>query len=61
MQPMAVIAVFGSSGDSDDKPNAVAACVMPGATAVEGAAAAGTTAFMGWTVFSMAIAFGLLL
>lgn len=58
--PMAVVTLWGPSGDSDKTPTAEAACVMPNAKD----AASGSTravAFLGWSVVTLAVAATLVL
>ena len=60
-QPMAVVAVFGPSGDSDQDPTAEVACVMPGAPEAESAASSLSASFFGLTVAGFAAALALTL
>lgn len=60
-QPMAVVAVFGASGDSDQDPIAEVACVMPGAQEAESAASALSASFVGLAAAGFAAALALAL
>ncbi|KND87564.1 hypothetical protein TOPH_07850 [Tolypocladium ophioglossoides CBS 100239] len=60
-QPMAVLTVWGPSGNAEKAPTVEVACVMPNAKVAAVSASTRAVAFLGWSAVTLAVAFQLVL
>ncbi|UNI19215.1 hypothetical protein JDV02_005415 [Purpureocillium takamizusanense] len=59
--PMAVMTLWGPSGDSDKAPWAEMACVMPNAKDAASGSTTRAVAFLGWSAVTLAVVASLVL
>ncbi|POR39021.1 Uncharacterized protein TPAR_00788 [Tolypocladium paradoxum] len=60
-QPMAVLTVWGPSGNAEKAPTVEAACVMPNASPAATGASTRAAAFLGWSAVTLAVGLQLVL